>query len=124
MENKNERVLNSKGSGVWDTVVARSVPSKKKSKFAAQKKAKKNNVVAFKTIFNGLLGSIKKIIGKCTSAKDLWMKLEKVYQDKRQDIEDNPIKEVKQINEGEDPPKYSDCNDSKCNDVECSPANK
>jgi hypothetical protein len=119
--------LKSKGAGVWDTVVVGSVPSKKQSKFAAQKEEKKNNAVAFKTIFNGLSGSVKESIGQCTSTKDLWLKLEKAYQDKRQDTEDNPIKDVKKnsvINEGKDPPKYSDCNNSKCNDVECSPANK
>jgi hypothetical protein len=116
--------LNSKGVGVQDTVVVGSVPSKKQSKFASQKESKKKNAVAFKTIFNGFLGSIKESIGKCTSAKDLWLKLEKAYQDKRQDAKDNPIKDMKQINEGKDPPKYSYCNNSKCKDVECSPANK
>jgi hypothetical protein len=80
--------------------------------------------VALNTIFNGLSGSVKENIGQCTYAKDLWMKLEKVYQDKIQDTKDNPIKDVKQINEGKGSPKYSDCNNSECNDVECSPANK
>jgi chromosome segregation ATPase len=53
-------------------------------------------------------GSVKESIGKCTSAKDLWLKLEKAYQDSV-------------INEGKDSP---GCNNSKCNDVECSPANE
>ena len=81
------------------------------SQFAAQKESKKNNVVAFKTIFNGLSRFFKESIGKCTSTKDLWLKLEKAYQ--------NSI-----INECKDSPKYSDCNNSKCNDVECSLANE
>ena len=51
-------------------------------------------------------------MGQCTSTKDLWLKLEKVYQDK----EYNSIKE----NEGKDSPKSSNWNNSKCDDVECS----
>jgi chromosome segregation ATPase len=43
--------------------------------------------------------------------KDLWLKLEKAYQDSV-------------INEGKDSPKYSNCNNSKCNNVEFSPANE
>jgi hypothetical protein len=35
--------LRSKGAGVWDTVVVGSVLSKKQSKYASQKEAKKNN---------------------------------------------------------------------------------
>jgi hypothetical protein len=87
------------------------IPSKNQSKFVAQKEAEKNNVVAFKIIFNGLLGFFKEIIGKCTSSKDLWLKLKKEYQDSI-------------INEGKDSPKIFDCNNSKCNDVECSPTNE
>ena len=79
--------LKSKGPGVWDTFVAGPIPSKNQSKFAA----KKNNVVSFNTILNGLLGYIKESIGKCTFAKDLWLKLEKEYQDSV-------------INEGKDSP--------------------
>jgi hypothetical protein len=41
-------------------------------------------------------------MGECTSTKDLWLKLEKVYQDK----EDNSIKD----NEGKYSPKYYDDN--------------
>jgi hypothetical protein len=41
------------------------------------------------------------------------VKLEKVYQEKIKDIEDNTIKD----NEGKDSPKYYDCNNSKCDDV-------
>jgi hypothetical protein len=34
------------------------------------------------------------------------------------------VKKNAVINEGKDPAKSSDCNNSKCNDVECSLANK
>jgi hypothetical protein len=107
--------LNSKGSGVWNTVVGGSVPSKNHSKGASQKEAKKKNGVVFKTILNGLSYFPKERIGPHSSAKDLWMKLEKVYQDKRKDTEDNSIKD----NEGKYSPKSFDCNNSKCDDVEC-----
>jgi hypothetical protein len=63
-------------------------------------------------------------MGLCTSTKDLWLKLEKVYQIKREDIEDIPIKDENQestINEGKDSPQSFDCNNV---DVECSPASK
>jgi hypothetical protein len=59
-------------------------------------------------MLNGLLGYVKESIGKCTSTKDLWLMLEKEYKDLV-------------INEGKDSPS---CNNSKCNDVECSPANE
>jgi hypothetical protein len=67
--------LKSKGEGVWDTIIVGSVPLKKQSKFVAQTEAKKNNAVAFKTSFNGILGFFKESIGQCTLAKDLWLKL-------------------------------------------------
>jgi hypothetical protein len=59
-------------------------------------------------------------MGECTSTKDLWLKLEKVYQGKKEDTEDNSIKD----NEGKDSPKSSDYNNSKCDDVECSSTNE
>jgi hypothetical protein len=59
--------LKSKGAGVWDTIVVGPVSLKNQSKFVANK----NNVVAFKTVLDGLTYSIKEIIGKCTSSKDL-----------------------------------------------------
>jgi hypothetical protein len=77
--------LKGKQEGVWNIVVGGSVPSKNQSKFVAQKEVNKNNAMALKTIFNGLSGSVKEIIGQHSSTKDLWLKLEKVYQDKRQD---------------------------------------
>jgi hypothetical protein len=55
-------------------------------------------------------------MGQFTSAKNLWLKLEKTYRGKKEEIEENYIKK----NEGKDSPKSSDCNHSKCDDVECS----
>jgi hypothetical protein len=107
--------LKEKGEGVWKVTIGGSVPLKNKSKFAAQKEEKKNDALALKTIFNGLSSSVKESMGQCTSAKDLWLKLEKTYQGKKEDTEDNSIKN----NEGKESPKSSDCNNSKCDDVEC-----
>jgi hypothetical protein len=107
--------LKEKGAGVWKETIGGSVPLKNKSKFAAQKEEKKNDALALKTIFNGLSSSIKESMGQCTSAKDLWLKLEKTYQGKKEDTKDNSIKN----NEGKESPQSSDCNNSKCDDVEC-----
>jgi chromosome segregation ATPase len=106
--------LKEKGAGVWKEAIGGSVPLKNKSKFAAQKEEKKNDALALKTIFNGLSSSVKESMGQCTSTKDLWLKLEKVYQDK----EDNSIKD----NEGKDSPKYSNFNTP--SEVECSLTNE
>jgi hypothetical protein len=53
-------------------------------------------------------------MGQCTSAKDLWLNIEKVYQDK----EDNSIKD----NKGKYSPKYFDYNTP--SEVECSLTNE
>jgi hypothetical protein len=88
---------------------------KNKSKFASKNEEKKNDALALKTIFNGLSSSIKESMGQCTSAKDLWLNLEKTYQGKKEYLEDNSIK----INEGKESPKSSNFNNSKCDNVEC-----
>jgi hypothetical protein len=106
--------LKEKVKGIWNATIGGSVPLKNKSKFLAQKEGNKNDALALKTIFNGLSSSVRESMGQCTSAKDLWLKLEKEYQDK----EDNSIKE----NEGKDSPKYSD--DNTLSEVECSLTNE
>jgi hypothetical protein len=53
-------------------------------------------------------------MGQCTSTKDLWLNLEDTYQRKKEDFEDNSIKN----NEGKESPKNLDCNISKCEDIE------
>jgi hypothetical protein len=52
-------------------------------------------------------------MGQCTFAKDLWIKIEKTYESKNEYLEENSIK----INEGQESPKFSNSNDSKCDDV-------
>ena len=62
---------------VWETVINAHVPSKKQSKPAANKEARKNNSTTLKFIFDGLPSSIKESVGEYTSANDLWSKLER-----------------------------------------------
>jgi hypothetical protein len=47
------------GAGVWKAAIGGSVPFKNKSKFAAQREEKKNDVLTLKTIISGLSSSIK-----------------------------------------------------------------
>jgi hypothetical protein len=85
---------------------------KSKSKFAAQREGKKNDALALKSILSGLSSPIKESTGQCTSAKDLWLKLEEIYQSKKEkeDIEDHFIK----ITKGKESPKTLECIISKC----------
>jgi hypothetical protein len=101
------------GAGLWKQAIGGLVPLKNNSKFEAQREEKKNDALSRKTILSGLSSSTKEIMGQCTSTKDLWPKLEKTYQRKKEDLEANSIK----INEGKESPKSSICNDSKCDDV-------
>jgi hypothetical protein len=84
--------LKEKGAGVWKENIGGSVPLKNKSKFASQKEEKKNDALALKIILNGLSICIKESMGQCTSTKDLWLKLEKTYQGKKEDTKDYSIK--------------------------------
>ena len=85
------------GAGVLKAAIGGSVPLKNKSKFVAQREEKKNDALALKTILSGLSSSIKESTGQCTSAKDLWIKLEETYQTKeeKEEIEDHSIKIIK-----------------------------
>jgi hypothetical protein len=115
--------LKSKGSEVWISIIINPwdlTTSKNISKITVQRKARKNNEVALKIILNGLSYTVKKRIGLCTSTKDLWINLEKMYQIKNKDTEDIPIKyeyEDSSINKSKDSPQYFDCNSS---DIESS----
>jgi hypothetical protein len=114
--------------GVWETMINAHVPSKNQSKAVVKREAKKNDSTALKFILDGLPSSIKENVEEYTSARDLWLKLEKEYQNKRQDtekiteekptkdmkkkdVEEKPIKDMKQEslqdpddNEGKNPP--------------------
>jgi hypothetical protein len=122
-----KQYLKSKGSEVWSSVVSKPwdlTTSKNLSKITVQRRARKNNEVALKILLNGLSDTVKTSIGLCTSAKDLWLKLEKMYQIKNKDTEDIPIKDEDEdstINKSKDSPQYFDCNSS---DIESSSASK
>lgn len=78
--------LKSKGPDVWGSIATRPIPPhkqyKSQSKFAAQKNAKKDNVMALEAILDGLSSLVREILGQQTSTKDLWLKLENLYQGK------------------------------------------
>jgi hypothetical protein len=102
--------LKTMGVAIWKAAIGGSVSLKNKSKYAAQREGKKNDALALKTILSGLSSPIKESMGQCTSAKDLWLKLEKTYQEKKEDVEDHSIKIIK----GKESPTL----DCICDDVE------
>ena len=85
--------------GVWKIVINAYVPSKKQSNSTTQKEARKNNSTALKFILDGLPSFVKKSVGEYTSSKELWSKLEREYQSKRQhtkkNVEENPTEDMK-----------------------------
>jgi hypothetical protein len=87
--------LKTMGASIWKTTIGGSTLLKNKSRFAAQREGKKNDALALKTILNILSSPIKESMGKCTSAKDLWLKLEETYQKKKEDVEDHSVKIIK-----------------------------
>ena len=72
--------------GVWKSVVT-GYTAPKKVKTSAQKEAKKNNSMAMEAILEGLADIQKKKIGKCISARELWLKLEQYYSNKEEEVE-------------------------------------
>jgi hypothetical protein len=72
--------LKTMGASIWKATIGGLVSLNKKSKFASQREGNKKYALAHKTILSGLSSPIKEIMGQCTSAKDLWLKLEETYQ--------------------------------------------
>jgi hypothetical protein len=87
--------LKTMGTAIWKETIGGYVPLKNKSKFATQREGKKNDALALKTILSGFSSPIKESMGQCTSAKDLWLKLEDTYQEKKEDVEYHSIKIIK-----------------------------
>ena len=73
--------LEEAGIGMWQSVLTGYTPPKKLKK-KAQKEAKKNNSMAMETILEGLTDHQKKKIGKYSSTKVLWLKIELIYSTK------------------------------------------
>jgi hypothetical protein len=74
--------LKTMGVVIWKATIGGYVSLKNKSKFAAQREGNKNDALDLKTIISGLSSPIKESMGQCTSAKNLWLKLEETYQEK------------------------------------------
>jgi hypothetical protein len=89
--------LKTMGVAIWKETIGGSVPLKNKSKFATQREGKKTGALVLKTILSGLSSPIKESMGKCTSTKDLWLKIEKTYQSRKEkeEIEDHSMKIIK-----------------------------
>ena len=62
----------------WQLVLTGYTPPKK-VKTTTQKEAKKNNSMVMEAILEGLMDIQKKNIGKCNSTKELWFRLEQLY---------------------------------------------
>jgi hypothetical protein len=104
--------LKTMGATIWKETIGGYVALKNKSKFKAQREGKNNCALALKTILTGLSSPIRESMGQCTYAKDLWLKLEEIYQSKEEEeeIEDHFIKIIK----GKESSKNLECIISKC----------
>ena len=70
--------LQSLGYGVWNAVINDYIPPKR-VRTTSQKESNKNNSREIEAIVDGLPQPIKEKIGPCILAKELWVKLEKLY---------------------------------------------
>jgi hypothetical protein len=87
--------LKTMGATIWKAAIGGSILLKNKSKFAVQREGKKNDAFSLKTILCGLSSPIKESMGKFTSTKDLWLKLEETYQKKKEHVEEHSVKIIK-----------------------------
>ena len=78
--------LEIEGIDIWKSVLTGYTPPKK-VKTTAQKEAKTNNYMVMESIIEGLTYIQKKKIGKCISAKELWLGLEQHYSNKEEEVE-------------------------------------
>jgi hypothetical protein len=111
LENRDESVFEDNGSSYLEGNHRWICSVEEQVKVCSSKK-KKNDALALKTILSGLSSPIKESMGQCTSAKDLWLKLEETYQSKeeKEEIEDHSIKIIK----GKESSKTLECIISKC----------
>jgi hypothetical protein len=87
--------LKEMGASIWKATIGGSVSLKNMSKFATQREGKKNDALALKTILSGFSSPTKESMRQCTSTKDLWLKLEEIYQCKKENIEYHSINIIK-----------------------------
>jgi hypothetical protein len=80
--------IKSKGYEFWSSAVRKPwvlTTSNNVSKITVQRSVRKNNEVALKILLNGLSNIVKERIGLCKYDKDIWIKLENMYQIKNED---------------------------------------
>ena len=82
--------LQSLGYEVWNSVISDYNPSRR-IRTTSQKESKQNNSRVMEAIFDGLPQPIKENIGPCLSAKELWVKLEKLYLVEKRTETSSPI---------------------------------
>ena len=70
--------LQSLGYGVWNLVIYDYTPPKR-IRTTSQKESKKNKSREMEAILDALPQLVKENIGQCTSGKEPWVKLEKIY---------------------------------------------
>ena len=70
--------LQSLGYGVWNVVIYDYILPKR-VRTTSQKESKKNKSREMEAILDGLPQLIKEKIGQCILAKEIWVKLEKLY---------------------------------------------
>ena len=78
--------LEVEGIHVWKSILTEYTPPKK-VKIVAQKGEKKNNSMDMESILEFLTDIQNKNIGTCSSAKELWLRLEQIYSNKEQEAE-------------------------------------
>ena len=76
-----ESYLKALEPGVWNAVITDYIPPKR-IRTPYQKRSKKKHANAIEAILDGISQSIKRKIGPCVSAKELCVKLEKIYSNK------------------------------------------
>jgi hypothetical protein len=93
------------GVDVW-FLVSSGYNALKKPKTTAQKEAKRNNKLAIDTILDGLTDLVKSKVGSCASSKELWDKLQDLYEredaEEEEEVEENyNITDFKEENWGQ-----------------------
>jgi hypothetical protein len=75
---KMKTFLQAQGYDVWKSVVTGYIATKK-PKIATKKELKINKKIAMDFILEGLPDSVKEKVGKCSSSKELWEKIQNIY---------------------------------------------
>jgi hypothetical protein len=75
---KTKLFLQEHGHYIWLSVFT-GYDSSKRAKTVAKKEFKKNNKITMDFIWEGLPNPVREKVGKCSSAKELWDKLNDTY---------------------------------------------